>query len=88
MGAFSRSDGAAAWPCASSSNGLPPGALGGFRSGVGMVDSQLDVEDIVRDRVRSVLQRTYEIGCSFSCSRACCRTGLVYGNIRGPKAQY
>jgi hypothetical protein len=70
MGIFSRSDDAAAWPCASSGNGLPPGALGSFRSGVGMVDGQLDVEDIVRDRVRSELQRTYEVGRSFSYSRA------------------
>jgi hypothetical protein len=32
MGAFSRFDDAAAWPCASSGNGLPSGALGGLRS--------------------------------------------------------
>jgi hypothetical protein len=88
MGAFSHSNGATAWPCASSGNDLPPGVLGGFRFGAGVVDGQLDVEDIVRDRVGSVLQRTNEVGRSLSCSRACCHTGLVYGNIRGPKAQY
>jgi hypothetical protein len=51
-----------------------------------VVDDQLDVEHIVRDRVGSELQHTYDVGRSFSCSRVCCHTGLVYGNIRGPKA--
>jgi hypothetical protein len=63
------------------------GALGGFKSGVGMDGGQLDV-DIVHDRVGFELQRTYEVGCSFSCSRSCCHTGLVHGNIREPKAKY
>jgi hypothetical protein len=50
-----------------------------------VVDGQLDVEDIVRDRVGSELQRMYEVGHSFSCSCVCCHIGLVYGNILGPK---
>ena len=87
MGFFSRSDDAAAWPrVVSSGDGPPPEALGGFRSSAGVVDGQLDVQNIVRGQVGSELQLTCEVGRS-SRSHACCHTGLVYGNICGLKAQ-
>jgi len=56
MGFFSRSDDAAAWPRVSSGDGPPPEALGGFRSSAGVVDGQLDVQNIVRGQVGSELQ--------------------------------
>jgi hypothetical protein len=50
---------AATRPRASTGDGQSAEALGGVRSGAGVVvDAQLDVEDIARDRVGSELLRT------------------------------